>query len=84
MSTIAHLARELETRVEVLESRPTVEYRGVWDDATMYGRGALVTDRGSMWHATEASIGRRRGSDAAFWKLAVKRGADGHDGKDLR
>ena len=60
-----HLARELEMRVEVLESRPTVDIAACGTTPrSMAGRARHGS--GSMWHATEASIGRRRGSDAAF------------------
>ena len=71
----------LETRCAALEQRPATDYKGVWSETQTYGRGALVTHAGSMWHAQSASVSRRPGSDSSIWLLAVKRGADGKDAR---
>ena len=69
-------ARLLAERVDEIESRPSLEYSGVWDAAKSYRSGIFVTDGGSMWFAKRASIGvRPHGGDD--WQLAVKRGRDG-------
>ncbi|MDF2810407.1 MAG: hypothetical protein K0S56_1438 [Microvirga sp.] len=54
-----------------------VKYFGVWQAANAYSRGALVTHKGSMWHAnTDTSREPGEGKD---WTLAVKSGRDGKD-----
>ncbi|TGS15904.1 hypothetical protein EN852_009735 [Mesorhizobium sp. M2E.F.Ca.ET.209.01.1.1] len=67
--------KELETRVAELESKPSVEYRGVWKADEAYKRGHLCTHDGSMWHAEVGSQGLLPGQGAA-WKLCVKKGRD--------
>ena len=66
-NSVVHLLAEARKRIAALEARPTVEYRGVWDASARCMAGVRSSRRsGSMWHATEASVGRRPGSDAAF------------------
>lgn len=67
----------LEARVAELESKPSVEYRGVWRSNEEYRRGNLVTHDGSMWHAEIVSNGLIPGDGTAAWKLCVKKGKDG-------
>lgn len=69
----------LEERIAALEARPTVKYLGVWKEGKAYVGGSMVTDKGSVWHADRATMQRPGASDD--WVLAVKRGADGKDGK---
>jgi hypothetical protein len=75
----------LETRIAELEARPTgISYKGVWDSAEVYQRGHFVTKAGSIWHCERD---QNRGAIPGVgdgWRLAVKKGADGKDGKDSR
>lgn len=66
-------------RVKAVEDRPGVNYEGIWDVSTRYGRGVFVTSGGSLWHAEQPSVARRPGIDPSVWKLAVKKGADGRN-----
>jgi hypothetical protein len=71
--------KRLRERVAALEARPTVRYEGVWTADKAYGRGAMVTDGGQVWHCNEPNVGAR--PPGSQWTLAVKRG---RDGKDIR
>lgn len=73
---------KLEQRVAELEARPTVKYAGVWVEHQLYKTGELVTCSGSVWHANvdNRSV-RPGGASEKIWTLAVKRGADGKDGR---
>ena len=75
----------LEARVAKLEARPTgVAYKGVWDSSEVYQRGQFVTRAGSIWHCErDHNRGILPGAGDG-WRLAVKKGSDGKDGKDLR
>ncbi|TPN38688.1 hypothetical protein FKO01_05000 [Mesorhizobium sp. B2-3-3] len=70
---------EAEQRIAELESKPSVEYRGVWSAAQTYKHGHLVTHKGSVWHADIESTGLAPG-EGTGWKMAVRRGQDGKDG----
>jgi hypothetical protein len=68
-----HRNNALEARLETLEQRPAVVYRGVWRSGEQYAEASIVTDNGSLWIAREESRGVRPGSNAA-WQLIVKKG----------
>ena len=70
--------RTLEANVKQLDAAPSksIEYRGVWDQQTVYGVGNACTHAGSLWIAKTASVSRRPGSGDGAWQLAAKRGAD--------
>lgn len=85
-------AKVLVERLDALERRLAeveaggIKYFGVWQAAGAYKRGALVTHRGSVWHAnTDAAPGDepgaavKDGATARTWTLAVKAGRDGKD-----
>ena len=77
----------LEAQVKVLEARPAaVDYKGVFDSTTVYQPGNAVTCAGSIWIAKNVTMLRpdEQGDGARDWTLAVKRGRDGRDAKDLR
>lgn len=71
---------------------PTVRDCGVYASERAYGVGDGVTYGGSFWIAKSAGQGHQPGTQdgSAYWRLAVKRGADGKpgakglDGKDGR
>jgi hypothetical protein len=65
-------AQDRERLLAEVERRGFVTYGGVWDEATEYPRGALVTHGGAAWVAlTPAEKGLRPGK-APAWRLAVK------------
>lgn len=67
-------------RIEETVKIPVVLDRGVWKEGN-YERGDAVTSAGSMWIAqcdTKESPGI-----SADWRLSVKRGRDGKDGRIL-
>ncbi len=67
--------KKMLARIETLESRPALEYRGIWKADTKYEHGAIVTHDGSAWHAEVGSTAILPG-DGNCWKLMVKRGKD--------
>jgi hypothetical protein len=72
----------LEKRVQELEQRPSIEYRGVWSSFEDYKIGNACTYDGSLWIATADNKAMRPGEGTgAAWKLAVKRGRDGRDSR---
>jgi hypothetical protein len=70
----ARRVRELEVRVAELESAP-LKYMGTWKQGAAYGRGALVTFDGSIFHANREYPGKPATPNSG-WQLAVKRGKD--------
>jgi len=69
---IAPVTREL--------TLPMFEYHGVWKDGE-YDTNAVVTFGGSAFIATRPTKAKPETDDS--WRLIVKRGRDGKDGKDL-
>lgn len=59
----------------------SVTYQGIYDETQMYERGALVTYSGSLWHADE--ITNEKPGAGKGWTLAVKKGRDGKDAREL-
>jgi hypothetical protein len=70
----------LEARIKTLESRPVLEYRGVWKADEDYRPGDLVTHGGSL-HYCWAPVRGSRPGESDSWQLCVKRGADGRDAR---
>ena len=78
----AYLAPQFDTapllkRIEELEQRSAMTYRGVWSADEQYVLGNFCTDRGSLWHCNQTT--RERPGDGRAWTLAVKKGQDGKD-----
>jgi hypothetical protein len=63
-----------ETRIKALEARPSMSYRGVWEEGERNLPGDVCTHDGSMWHCWRATKDRPGTSDA--WQLCVKHGRD--------
>lgn len=64
---IATLERELEAvRAKGLT------YRGVWQRASDYDRGAIVTHGGSAWAATRAVANGEEPGKGTAWQLMLK------------
>jgi hypothetical protein len=71
----------LEQRLAALEAGAhSLKYRGTFSAGTVYEVGNFVTFAGSLWHCQERTIAKP-GDGAKEWKLAVKRGRDGKDGR---
>jgi hypothetical protein len=71
-------------RLKYLETQPLPDYKGVYEPGQNYPKNSLCTHEGSLWISrspTGSAPGNPGGSD---WKMCVKRGRDGKDGKDWR
>lgn len=82
LKAITEIAMQLHARIKELEDRPpapTLRYCGVHVEGASYDPGNLVTWQGSMWHCQEPTTDAPGQGPA--WKLAVKKGRDGRDGK---
>lgn len=60
-------------RLNELESRPTLQYKGVFDEVETYRKGDMLTYQGSVWHCEKDHCGA---FDYESFKLAVKKGRD--------
>lgn len=69
---VADKVGPLHRRIEQLEQRPSVAYRGVYVDNTEYVEGNLTTHAGGLWLALNTTKSRPGTSD--HWKLVVKKG----------
>ena len=71
----------LERRLAEVESRKSLEYRGIWKAGESYERGDFVSYRGSMWACCAPTSGYAPGEvgeGSACFQLAVKKGRDSH------
>lgn len=59
---------------------PAMLYRGIYDPATTYEPGDVVTRQGSMWHC-HAETSDLPGEGSKSWQLCVKRGGTGPKGE---
>lgn len=60
---------------------PVTIWRDVWQESQTYSKGDVVTWAGSSWHCQDTTIDKP-GEGSSHWKLMVKRGRDGKDGRD--
>lgn len=58
-----------------------IKFSGVWQRATGYQRGCVVTHQGSAWCAVRDHEEPEEPGKSDCWQLMVKRGADGKDAK---
>jgi hypothetical protein len=72
-TTVSELEAMID-RVKSLESRPAIQYRGVWRDGQEHAPSSFVTHDGSLWHCNATT--RAKPGTGADWTLAVKRGKD--------
>lgn len=63
-------------------SMPVMIHRGVYKDGQEYVKGDVVTWAGSQWHCEVEKTTAKPDDGSGDWKLVVKRGRDGKDGKD--
>ena len=83
---IANATKPLQERIGALERRLVeieakgVEYRGVYQKATEYRRGSLVTADGSLFAAIrDTVVGETPGDSSGAFQLVAKRGRDGRE-----
>lgn len=60
---------------------PALIYRGIYTTGKSYDKGDMVTWGGSTFHCEKATMNKPE-DNSGDWKLAVKRGGDGRNGKD--
>jgi hypothetical protein len=70
----AQIRKDFENRVAAIESRG-IEFRGTWQRACDYARGAMVVNNGSLWACT-AEQTRTEPGTSPDWQLAAKAGRD--------
>lgn len=70
-----------DRRIERSLQFPVVIDRGVYSDASAYAKSDAVTFGGSLWIAQKDAPDGRPGL-SADWRLAVKKGRDGKDGRN--
>jgi hypothetical protein len=61
---------------------PVPIQQGVYQNGKAYEKGDLVTWDGSQWNCEAETTTDRPGEGSKAWKLVVKRGRDGKDGRD--
>jgi hypothetical protein len=64
----------LTLRIDELERRPAVQWKGTWVGGRAYVTGSLATYKGSLWLAVEPTAAQP-GTNNSGWKLVVKQGA---------
>ena len=84
---VAVVTKPLREKIEALERKVVelqakgVEYRGVWQRACSYERGAIVTFEGSMWVCIQNVEPNTRPGQSQGWQLCCRAGRDGKDAK---
>jgi hypothetical protein len=81
--------KAFERRLEQVEQRPGLAYKGVWPGDTTYQKGDVVSRSGGMWHCNQTTH-EPPGNGHAAWTLCVKsgergpQGPRGNPGEDMR
>jgi len=91
VALVSSLAVELSRSVEEMVDKKLAAlpaqsfadaYQDVWRESHgEYGRGDVVTHRGSLWMAKVTTFAKPGTPDCPDWKLIVKAGRDGRDAK---
>jgi len=76
---VLHFVKDGQTK-DVACQLPIPLYQGTYQPGQPYQKGDLVTWGGSMWHCQADTI-TGPADHTPDWRLAVKRGRDGKDGK---
>jgi hypothetical protein len=82
---VAVVTKPLRDRIEELERKIVelqtkgVEYKGVWQRACSYERGAIVTSDGSMWACVQNVGPNTRPGQSQNWQLCCRAGRDAKD-----
>jgi hypothetical protein len=80
---MAEALAPLQERIKALEDRPAgVEYKGVYRKGCSYSRNQATSHQGSLWIAVKDYPEKEPGEPSSGWRLAVKKGRDGKDGKN--
>jgi hypothetical protein len=80
--TMAEELRKRDERIAELEARPVgVDYKGVYRKGCSYSRNQAVSHQGSLWIAVKDYPEKEPGEPNSGFRLAVKKGRDGKDGK---
>lgn len=77
---IAQQISDVARRLDQLEASG-IKFAGVWQRATGYRRGCVVTHQGSAWCAIRDHDEPEEPGKSDAWQLMVKRGADGKDAR---
>jgi hypothetical protein len=72
----------LEKRIAELEANQ-VTFGDTWKDGQSYPEKCIVTHGGSAWLSKMPNNTTKPG-DGLSWRLIVKRGRDGKDGRDVK
>jgi hypothetical protein len=73
LATYRHKNNQQDARLDALEQRPQLAYKGVHVDGQAYAEASLVTRDGGLWLA-ERFTNDRPGQVDSGWRLVVKRG----------
>lgn len=79
--TVARMSSGSTVEKEI--TLPVAIYKGVYRDGENYTAGDMTTWGGSVWHC-ESNTTDKPMDGSKSWKLAVKRGQDGKNGRDGR
>ena len=84
---VAVVTKSLHDKIAVLERKVVelqakgIEYKGAWQRACSYERGAIVTSEGSMWVCIQDVGPNTRPGQSQGWQLCCRAGRDGKDAK---
>jgi len=85
---VVEMCQPLVERLAVLEKatagtreRGGLQYKGVWTESGDYERQDAITWGGSVWIALQDDLGKP-GTEDSGWRLAIKSGRHGKDGRD--
>ena len=74
----------VDARIEKLERRVPIAYRGLWNEDEQYAVGDIVSWGGTAWYCKSVNSGQKPAMTSPdFWNVFVKRGRDGKDAKPL-
>lgn len=72
ISDLRKAVRELENRALLLEET-ALRYEGTWGtDGKSFTKGAIVTDKGTIWHCESAKPTTDRPGTSSDWKMMAK------------
>lgn len=78
IAAVKALRAEYENALALLSN---LRDAGVWNDVTAFKMNNLTSFKGSLWICRRDNRGVRPGTDDS-WRLCVRAGKDGRDGKD--
>jgi hypothetical protein len=82
---VAVVTKTLRDKIEALERKVVelqtkgVEYKGIWQRACSYERGAIVTSEGSMWVCVQDVGPNTHPGQSQSWQLCCRAGRDAKD-----